>query len=199
MTKEIAKKLSNDEVHKMILENLGKLHSLDYVLEQLAPDLFKVMHGSQKERDKVKESFKKNANEAIRALETDVHSGLIEAVDERYASSVKVLADQNIRDYSCRTSLEKAVASEVAHAYIRILSCSRKLNNMFTLKSSTSVLNQYTAILSKQADRAHRQFLNAVMVLKQLKAPTIEMNIKANTAFVSQNQQINVDPKTNEA
>jgi hypothetical protein len=31
------------------------------------------------------------------------------------------------------------------------------------------------------------------MTLKQLKAPTIEMNIRTNTAFISQNQQINAN------
>ena len=54
-------------------------------------------------------------------------------------------------------------------------------------------------MLSKERDRAHRQYLSTIMTLKQLKAPAIEMNIKAKTAFVSQNQQINVPqaPKEN--
>ena len=57
---------------------------------------------------------------------------------------------------------------------------------------------KYLAMLSKQIDRANRQFLSALTTLKQLKTPSIEMNIKTNTAFVSQNQQINSKNETNE-
>ncbi len=56
----------------------------------------------------------------------------------------------------------------------------------------------YISILSKEADRSHRQFLSALMTLKQIKAPTIEMNIKARTAFVSDKQQININKEADE-
>ena len=55
---------------------------------------------------------------------------------------------------------------------------------------------RYLGYLSKQMDRAHRQYLSALMTLKQLKAPAIEMNIKTKNTFVAQNQQINATQPT---
>jgi hypothetical protein len=112
---------------------------------------------------------------------------------------VKELAKQIIKDYGCATGIEKALASDIAHSYIKTLDNSRRLNNEFNCENLTKTRNEYISILSKQTDRAHRQFLSGLMILKQLKAPAIELNIRANTAFVSQNQQINVDKKINEA
>jgi hypothetical protein len=45
--------------------------------------------------------------------------------------------------------------------------------------------------MGKELDRANRIFLNALMTLKQLKNPPLELNIKAGNAFFGQNQQFN--------
>lgn len=128
----------------------------------------------------------------LRSLETDHFIGLMESVTEQYRIPVKELAKQIISDYGCRTSIEKTLASNIAHSYINVLDNTRRLNNELNCKEINGNRTAYIAALSKQVDRTNRQFLNSIMVLKQIKAPVIEMNIRANTAFVSQNQQVNV-------
>ena len=63
-------------------------------------------------------------------------------------------------------------------------------SNIYEL-SISSEKNGYLAILSKELDRAHRQLITALTTLRQIKNPPIEFNVKAKTAFVAQNQQIN--------
>ena len=46
-------------------------------------------------------------------------------------------------------------------------------------------------MLSKEVDKAHRQLIMALTTLKQIKNPPVEFNVKAKTAFLAQNQQIN--------
>ena len=49
-------------------------------------------------------------------------------------------------------------------------------------------------MISKELDRANRQFITALTTLKQIKAPSLEINVKTKAAFVAQNQQLNVNP-----
>lgn len=87
----------------------------------------------------------------------------------------------------------------VTNSFIRAIDHSRRFNNCLNAGEYLSdERTRYLTMLSKQIDRANRQYLNALTALKQIKAPVIEMNIRTNTAFVSQNQQINVDNKINE-
>jgi hypothetical protein len=105
----------------------------------------------------------------------------------------KDFSDQIIKDYSCTTSIEKALAEVITNAYIRILDNSRRLNNELNADQITQNRNIYFANLSKQLDRAHRQFDSAIFSLRQLKQPNVEVSVKATNAFLSQNQQINVN------
>jgi hypothetical protein len=52
--------------------------------------------------------------------------------------------------------------------------------------------------MSKELDRANRQFITALTTLKQMKTPSIEINVTAKTAFVGKNQQFNANKSNNE-
>jgi hypothetical protein len=108
------------------------------------------------------------------------------------------MTEQTIEEYDCQTEIEKSLASVIVGAYVRYIDNSRRLNNELECENITRERNVYIANLSKQVDRAQRQYLSAVMTLKQIKAPTIEMSIKAQTAFISQNQQINSQTEIND-
>jgi len=122
----------------------------------------------------------------------------METFSEQYRGLAKQLTTEIINQYDCKTEVEKSLASTITASYVRYLDNSRRLNNELQCKDITKNRNVYIANLSKQTDRVHRQYLSSLMTLKQLKSPQIEMNIRANTAFVSQNQQINSQQKNNE-
>jgi hypothetical protein len=134
-------------------------------------------------------------------VETDTHSIAMESFGGRFKYSMVQICKQFIQDYECTTNAEKLMAEAAAVAYMRYLDASRRLNNCLDSSSYTSPeKNTYLSMLSKERDRSHRQYLSAVSMIRQIKAPPFEMKIKANTAFVSQNQQINVlNQETNES
>ena len=132
------------------------------------------------------------------SLEFETHIGLMESVCERYRGLAKDFTSQLIQEYVCSTSAEKALAEVIANAYIRILDNSQRLNGELECREITPVRNAYIGMLSKQVDRANRQFLNALMTLKQLKAPAIEISVRTQTAFIAQNQQVNVSKQNTE-
>ena len=101
------------------------------------------------------------------------------------------LAEQLQVEYTCKTASEKTLANTAAAAHVMHLAYSRKLERQMQIKTIDSKRNGYIANLSKQADRAFRQYTQAIQLLKSLKQPNIKVTIAAKEAYVAQNQQIN--------
>ncbi|MDE2021992.1 MAG: hypothetical protein KGI71_03765 [Patescibacteria group bacterium] len=200
-----------------MVRNDGKLYSLiwakrialascavradaTHALNKLSDGLLdKYINGNKAEKEDVKADFEKAISEVFYAYETEAHMALIASFSERFQGTAKELCTQFINDFSCKTNVEKALAETAALAFMRQLDASRRLNNCFDVDTYiTPNKTAYQAMLSKERDRAHRQFLATVSMIKQLKTPAVEMNIRAKTAFVAQNQQINADKQHHE-
>jgi uncharacterized protein (DUF736 family) len=121
----------------------------------------------------------------------------MESFTEQYQMLGREMTETMIKEFDCSNEAEKALSELAVNAYIRVIDNSRRLNNQLEATDITHNRNVYIENLSKQIDRANRQYISALMTLKQLKAPQIEMNIKANTAFISNNQQVNVNKDEN--
>lgn len=199
---KLMKKYSPEETKGLLLRKIAFDQDLNYLLHELGSEILpKCFDGSDKEKENLKKEGEEKAILAMRAMEMETHLGVMESFDARYRGMVRELCPQIIKEYQCSTTIEKTLAEVIANSFIRIIDNSRRLNDcMDAGKYLSEERTHYLAILSKQIDRANRQYLSALMTLKQLKTPAIEMNIKAKNAFVSQNQQINVDNnKNNEA
>jgi len=125
------------------------------------------------------------------ALGLSTHKPVAETVREEYRTFLIEMIRDIERDYDCKTAIEKALAETIASSYVRTLEFSRDLSLYTQDKNLSHEKNGYCSMLSKEIDRAYRIFLNALMTLKQIKSPTLELNIKAKTAFIGQNQQFN--------
>ncbi len=134
---------------------------------------------------------------ATMILGLDNHHALIMAVKEDYRSLAIEFANNLNKEYVCNTPSEKALSQVAVNAYLRLLDDARRYNNCSDAGEYISeVRTKHLAMLSKQMDRANRQFISALSSLKQLKNPPMEFTVKAKTAFISQNQQINTDVKS---
>ena len=121
----------------------------------------------------------------------DNHYAVIDTVKEDYKPMVIEMANQFIAEYQCVAPSEKALAELAASAYARYLQYAASFQNITNIKWLSSEKNGLYANYSKEADRAQRQFMMAIATLKQIKSPTPRINVRTNTAFVAQNQQIN--------
>lgn len=108
-----------------------------------------------------------------------------EAVPEQYAPFAVSFTRQLIKEHECRSASEIATAEAAAIGYTNFI-CHSKLSGIYP----------HETIHYKQADRSFRQYLSSLSALKQMKAPPVQVNVvRANTAFVAQNQQVNATSK----
>jgi len=135
--------------------------------------------------------FREALNNALMVYGLDTHEPLTHIVDKRYRPLVVEFGRQIIQEYNCQMPSEKALAQIAVGAYARIIEYSYHLNICMKQEWPVNDRFNYFALLSKEIDLAERHFITALMALKQLKSPSVELSIKAKTAYVSQNQQIN--------
>src|SRR3989339_1087254 len=124
----------------------------------------------------------------INALENS--SILVETIEKNYRLFLVNFAQELTKEYECNTPSEKALVQTIVVAYGRIMSLSKRLNNIHNFDYFSSDRNGYFCQLSKDLDRSNRQFIIALQTLKQIKAPPLQVNIKTSTAFIANNQQM---------
>jgi hypothetical protein len=119
------------------------------------------------------------------------HSVISKTVRDMYRPMVAELSEKLIAEYSAETPSEIMLAQMAASAYGRYIEHS----SMFSLHGQqdgiTDTKNAYFSLFSKEADRAFRHFQSSISLLKQIKAPSINVTVKTKTAFIAQNQQVN--------
>ena len=126
----------------------------------------------------------------LNACETDSHIALLESFDCRFHDMALELTTQFISENNCVTVADKMQAEITVGAFIRILDCSRKLNEALDpYFMPNKERNALIALLSKQIDRATRQFHSALSTFKYWKMSPVSLNINTNNAFVAQNIQ----------
>jgi hypothetical protein len=193
--KSVVKKLSNEEVREKIIQVVKFGGELDQSLSDLSETMAKFLDGNKQESSEAESKLKDKLDGIMMSLSNDTHWDLIETFNPAYRGLANELTSQLIKEYKCETHSEKALASLSANAYLRIIDNSKRLNNELGGPGTSISENKtkYLIMLSKQIDRAHRQFISSLTTLKQIKSPTIEMNIRTKNAFIAQNQQINSD------
>jgi len=137
---------------------------------------------------------------AVSAELTPNSSLVLGAASKEHCLDLQSMLDGIEEEYDCKTASEYALAELAAGSYVRSLEASRELidaragvTNLFCLVEKTG----YCKMLSKEIDRANRQFTSAILTLKQLKAPSMTLNVKAKNAFIAENQQFNMSADPN--
>lgn len=149
----------------------------------------------QKPKDKkVAKQLEEKLREATAIVALDTHYRLAETVSEGLRPLVIEFANRLQDEYSCQTASEKALVEVVVSSYARIMENSKVLNRMTRSEYVSHEQNGFYSIISKELDRANRHFVSALTALRQVKSPTLEVQVRAKTAFISQNQQINAVP-----
>jgi len=199
-TKEVEKKFSLKEARQIVVNDVKIPGDLDNSLKKLCDNILpKYLYGKGKEKETAQKQFQDVVIEAMFSLETETHAGLMASFSQQYRGMAKEMTIKLIKENSCDTHTEKMLAEVIANSFVRTIENSKRLNGCMDVAEYISdERTRYLTYLSKQIDRSHRQYLTALTTLKQLKAPSIEMNIKTTNAFVAHNQQINAQNETNE-
>ena len=196
-TKVIQKTYTPEQVTKFVKNTLALQGDESVLMKKMGDELLPKFNAGEKSDELYKE-IGDTALVLMRMRESDYHCNLMETFREQYRLLTKIMTEQTIEEYDCQTEIEKSLASVIVGAYVRYIDNSRRLNNELECENITRNRNVYIANLSKQVDRAQRQYLSAVATLMQIKAPSIEINIKSKTAFIAQHQQINSRTEIND-
>lgn len=135
----------------------------------------------------------------IKMHEFEKHLLLTESLPSKFSSLAIKMAKSIIAEYKCSTSLEKSLVELIVNSFCRSLYLSSIL--VVVLEQKTVQIEQnfinYYKFIGKELDKANREYLTAITTLYQLKTPNIQLNLKADTAILGQNQQFNSLTGTN--
>ena len=166
----------------------------NYLIDQFRSQILPKLNGNNKEEfEKAKVELMEMSRKLIVATGLNNHYHLAETIEEDNRPLILSLAQELVKEYDCKTVSEVSLAEMVAVHYGRVISYSKVLANNAQggSKPITTERNGLYSFLSKEIDRASRQYMMTLTTLRQFKNPPIEINVRAKTAFVSQNQQIN--------
>lgn len=151
----------------------------------------------EKNAAKELETFEGGAVDAksslFKALTLDeFHKGILMStvIPDHYRTFAIDMSRKLQQEYNCQSVSEKATCEIVTVNFVRVLEIQRKLNSVLELGSTTSNLNQYMAVLSKELDRANRQYQSMLQTLRLMKQIPFQVTVKAQTAVIGQNQLI---------
>jgi len=119
------------------------------------------------------------------------------SLTDDYQDMATSLANGLMLEYDCRTPTEMALARMAAISYAKVLDYGEELRNCRMIEWHSSQKNGYFTMIAKEVDRANRQFMMAVMALRQAKAPKVEVNVTATNAFMAKEQQFNMNQHDN--
>lgn len=131
--------------------------------------------------------------EFVKMHEFDKHLLLADSLPLSFGAMSIKMTKSIIEENHCNTDLEISLVEIIVNAFCRSLHFSRLLS--LALSTNPDRIEQkfinYYAFLSKEIDKATRQYLSALLALQQLKTPPLKVNLKAHTAILGQNQQFN--------
>lgn len=184
-------KFTPEKVKKIVLESAVFEGNPDVLFDEIGKLLEKVSEAKGAKEKELGNKVVEKAITAFTALGLETHYPLSNTVSKDYKPMVIEVANGLIEEYDCRTTSEKMLAEMVAGTYVGYLECCRNYFYVYKLEYLSSEKNGYFGTLSKHMDRLQRQYVASLTALRQIKSPQLKVNVKAKTAFVSQNQQVN--------
>lgn len=188
----IAKAYTAEETRRIVSELYRDESNPESIFEEIAENIIpNYLHGTQEERIRAKYTLLNKRDAVAMTVGLDHHVPLLDVVNKRYAPLLLAITRQLEREYDCTTAMEKMLAEQIGMAHLKIIDHSRQLNDAIELMSRSGGKNiaQQIEVLSRQVDRATRQFYSSIVTLRQLKQPQLAINIR--NTFMAQNQQIN--------
>jgi len=189
------KQYTVDEVRDVLRRELYYKGHPTLLLEKMAAAIPEVLQGKNKQK------YDELLQEVAQIMNLDNHVLLFKSAGTGYESFGVEFASLLITEYNCTSPSEKALAQAITSAYIRSIKYAEMLSvNISGDRPITKELNNYYNFLSKEIDRAQRQYITGLQTLKQLKSPSLPVTIKTTTAYIAENQQVNsvTQPKNDE-
>ena len=97
------------------------------------------------------------------------------------------------REYDCQTTSQKMQCEIAALGFVRMLDVQKRLQDVIEKPQKSQLTINYMDKLSKDLERAQRQYNSAIQSLQYSNRPPVKMtvNVKGPVGNIGQNQQFN--------
>lgn len=171
------------EVQKMLLQ-CASPHNPTMVLQNGMKELEKIKNSGTTSID-----AKSSAFSLITLFEFDSPVLMDHGFVETYRSFLSNFFADLKKEYKCETESEKSLAYLVAQNFGRTMQIQRFINSQVDRESYTEMSTHRLAVLEKAYDRANRQYLSSLQMLKSLRQPPLNIVVKTDIANIA-NQQL---------
>ena len=195
--KSIAEYLTPEETRRILKEDLMSENDPRQLIKKFRTEILPTYLAKKKRTKADLMKFSEIADKAMMALGPDTHLPLLLTVRENYQPLILELVRRIEKEYDCQSVSEVMLAEVVATSHARALDLSNRFTNLYNLEFLSHEQNGYYGLMGKEIDRAHRRMMHALSLLRQMRQPSVEVNIKTKNAFVAQNQQINTSGPEN--
>ena len=194
--KELAKKENKEAKMERVLKAFSKSRDFsDYYIEEYV-DL------SEKKELTAKEKARKEELYLEIAKANGLKSGLWAANLSygKYHEFLGTTRSMLVKEYDCKTPIELMLVDRIVANYWRSMKLDMTLNRLIEKEDGGYTFNDskmnVIRELSKGLESTSRQLNTSIMLLKELKQPSL--NIKVKNAIIGQNQQFNMDRENNQ-
>ncbi|MCX6766846.1 MAG: hypothetical protein NT170_03680 [Candidatus Moranbacteria bacterium] len=179
-----------DEAKRIAIRSYMAVFEPNAALKELAEKQLPGMRNGQEITGEVL----KNADKVSLAFSLESGHALVESIEPKYRSFALQFKKDLEKEFDCKTASERALVDQAVNSHIRKISYSKSMMMRRDPGFLSHYKTGYLMFLSKEVDRAHRQFISAIETLKYCKQPTVRINVRSENSFMSQNQQFNINP-----
>ena len=115
----------------------------------------------------------------------------------KYFKSLATMRSNLVKEYNCKTSLELMLVDRIVANYWRAMKYDTIFNRLIEKEDGGYSFDQLKVNIIKEfnkgIDLANRQLNTNIILLKELKQPKLNVKVNTENAFISQNQQFNVN------
>jgi hypothetical protein len=115
----------------------------------------------------------------------------------KYYKSLTHMRRNIIEQYKCHGVLEFMLADRIVASYWRAMKYDTIFSRLIEKENESFSFDQLKVNILKEWNKglelANRQLSMNIILLKELKQPKLDVRVRANSAFISQNQQLNVN------
>jgi len=116
----------------------------------------------------------------------------------KYYKSLATIRSSLIKEYNCKTPLELMLVDRIVASYWRAMRCDTIFNHFIEKEDGSYSFNQLKVNVMKEFNKAlelsSRQLNANIILLKELKQPKLNVKVRTDSAFIAQNQQLNINP-----
>lgn len=189
----VANKSTVQDAKRFVLERSRVTVDPDVILEHFANEYLPLIKANNNSKEL---EIQEKAAELYLAFSSETGYMLMKAVNEEHRGLALQMKRDLQEEFSCSSISEKMLIDLMVNAYIKKLRYSDKMEH--NQQYIGQKYDSYRSYLSKEIDRAFRQFLTALETMRALKQPAMNVSIKTNNAFVGENQQFNTKAENNE-